>query len=110
MTTTRIPVILEEEAGRRVARLNMHRELEVMLEWVQSHVPDLQGIRVTHGLSHSPVLANLVVIKAHRHWDAQRPPTDLVEWDWAGWKVQAFPPSICGNVIMSCTFQPLPAQ
>jgi hypothetical protein len=107
MSISSIPVVVEEEAARRVAALNMHRELEVMFEWVRNNVPDLQAIRLTHGLSKIPVLANLVVIVAHRHVNPEKPPTDLVEWDYACWKVQHLPHPICANVILSCAFWPL---
>jgi hypothetical protein len=108
--TTLIPVIITEEAGRRVTAAGTQRDLEVMLEWVRNNVQDLQGIHVVPGFGHDELGRNLVVIKAQRKWDDERPPTDLVEWDWAGWKAQTFPPAVCGRFIMSCTFQPLPVQ
>ena len=108
MSTTTIPVSVTEEAGRRVALLGMQRELDAMLEWTQDNVPDLRAIRVTPSVIRGGILANLVVIMAYRTWDDENPPTDLIEWDWAGWKAQTFPPRVCANFIMSCTFQPVP--
>ena len=108
MNTTMIPVVVTEEAGRRVALLGMQGELDAMLEWTRDNVPDIRAICVKPGVSRGELLANLVVIMAHRAWDDEHPPTDLIEWDWAGWKAQTFPPRVCLNFIMSCTFQPVP--
>ena len=106
--TTKVPVIVTEEAATRVATSGTERDLEVMLEWVQDNVPDLRAVHVTPGYSHHALTANLIVILAYRKWAEERPPTDLIEWDWAGWKAQTFPPPVCARFIMSCTFQPLP--
>ena len=81
-----------------------------MLEWTRNNVPDLRAIRVTPGYRNTGFRANLVVITAFRTWDHETPPIDLVECDWAEWKAQTFPPRVCGNVIMSCTFQPVPTS
>ena len=108
MNTTTVPVSVTEEAGRRVAFLGMQRELDVMLDWVRNNVPDLRGIQVIPSSIRRPLKANQVFIMAHRTWDDENPPTDLIEWDWAGWKAQTFPPRVCANFIMSCTFQPVP--
>ena len=104
MTTTTIPLFVTEESGRRVAQLEMQRELDAMIEWTRINVPDLQAIIVMPGYRED----SLVVIKAYRTWEKENPPTDLIEWDWAGWKAETFPPRVCANFIMSCTFQPPP--
>jgi hypothetical protein len=108
MTTATIPVIISDEIRAQVAAAGMERELEVMLDWVRKTAPDLQGIHVGPGSPYSRLTRDLVVITAHRKWDDERPPTDLVEWDWICWKVQNFPPAVCCRLIMSCSFQPLP--
>ena len=104
MDTPTIPLLVTEEGARRVARLGMQRELDTMLDWTRDNVPDLRAIFVTPG----SCMENLVLIKAYRAWDAANPPTDLIEWDWAGWKAQTFSPSVCANFIMSSSFQPVP--
>jgi hypothetical protein len=107
MTISTIPVILEEEASRRVANLNMRRELEVMLDWVRQNVPDLQGIRVANGVSRNPHLANLVFIHAHRSAASSNAETDLIDWDFICWKSQRFPIPICTNVCCCSRYHPL---
>lgn len=104
MDSTTIPVFVTEVSAMRVAQLEMHRELDLMLEWTRNNVPDLRAIRVMPGFDEE----SLVVIKAYRTWDETNPPTDLIEWDWAGWKAETFPPRVCANFIMSSTFQPVP--
>ena len=108
MSATTIPVSITEEAERRVALLGMEQELSLMLDWTRDNVPDIRAICVRPSMIRGGILANLVVIMAHRAWDDEHPPTDLIEWDWAGWKAQTFPPRVCLNFIMSCTFQPVP--
>ena len=110
MNLTTIPVLVTEEAGRRVAVLGMQRELDLMLEWTRNNVPNLRGIQVTPGSIRRPLKAHLVVIKDYRSWDEEHPPTDLIDWDWAGWKAETFPPRVCANFIMSSTFQPVPTS
>ena len=104
MNATTIPVSITEEAARRVALLGMHRELDLMVDWTRNNVPDLRAICVTPG----SCMQTLVIIYAYRTWDDANPPTDLIEWDWAGWKAETFPPRVCANFIMSSTFQPVP--
>ena len=104
MNTTTIPLLVTEEGSRRVALLGMQRELDEMLDWTRDNVPDLRAIFVTPG----SCTESLVLIKAYRAWDEKNLPTDLIEWDWAGWKAQTFPPRVCANFIMSSTFQPVP--
>ena len=108
MNATTIPVFVTEEASRRVSLLGMQRELDAMIEWTRNNVPDLRAICVTPSVSRRPLKATLVVIKAHCDWNTEHPPTVPIEWDWAGWKAETFPPRVCANFIMSSTFQPVP--
>ena len=84
MNASTIPVVITEEAGIRLATVGIHQELDVMLEWVRNKVPDLQAIRVTPGYRKIGSRANLVVIMAYCIWDDENPPTDRIEWGWAG--------------------------
>ena len=110
MSTTALPVIITEEAATQVASFGMEKELVAMIDWVRSFVPDLRGILVRPGNNFSrPDRPSFVVICAHREVPNGKPPTDLVEWDWAGWKAVTFPPAVCARFTMACRFEPLPA-
>lgn len=96
------------EAAVRIARVGMNQELKLMLDRVQANVLDLRALAVRAGCATTGRLANLVVIEACRAWDDANPPRDLVEWDFAGWCAQVFPPTVCRNVILQCRFATTP--
>jgi hypothetical protein len=107
MNLTDVPVIVTEEAATQVASLGMQREMEQMIDWTQKNVPNLRAIRVKPSSAPFPH-GVVLVIKAHCEWSDNLADAVPVEWDWACWKVQVFPPAVCARFIMSCTFQPLP--
>lgn len=108
MIATTIPVTITEEAARRVAFLGMQSELDSMIEWTRGNVHKLHAIVVVPGAIRGGIHANLVVINAHCTFDEETLAAVPVEWDWAGWKAQTFPPRVCSKFIMSCTSQPVP--
>src|SRR5271163_4829327 len=103
-----VPLEVTEEAAAHIAMLGMQQELERMLDWVRQRVTSLQEIRVTlrrhFGWGKLPPS---VVIWASRAQPAEGTPYDLIEWTWAGWKAQTFPPEVCTSFTLFCTYQPL---
>jgi len=103
-----VPLEVTEKAAAHIARLGMQQELEQMLAWVRRHVTSLQEIRVTVRTHFSyGKLPPLVVIWASRAKPAEGTPYDLIEWEWAGWKAQTFPPQVCTSFTLFCAYQPL---
>jgi hypothetical protein len=106
-----VPLVVTEEAVAHLASLGMQRELEQMLDWVRQHVASLQGIRVALRRNCGwGQLPPRLLIWAYQVRPAEDAPIDLVEWDWAGWKAQTFPPQVCTSFTLMCTYQPFPAQ
>jgi hypothetical protein len=103
-----VPVVVPPKAAALVADLGMQAEMEQMFDWVRQNVPRLQAIRVELRRSyHTPKLGPHLIIWAHQY-----PPTvptveSLIEWDWAGWKAQTFPPRVCTRFTMNRAFHPL---
>src|SRR3954447_25023719 len=105
-----IPLIVTEEAALRVADLGASRDLEVMLDWVRTHVPGLEAIRVAPGHAGRPHPGDFTVIWAHRQ-SAQEPGArDLTEWDFSVWKAQTFRPTVGSRFVLACTSQPVPPR
>jgi hypothetical protein len=104
-----VPLEVTEEAAAHIAKLGMQPELEQMLDWVRRHVTALQEIRVamSRRLGYYGKLPPRVYIWAHQAKPAENAPVDLVEWEWAGWKAQTFPPQVCTSFTLFCTYQPL---
>jgi hypothetical protein len=108
MSHATVPVIITKEAAEEVATLGMERELELMVDWTQKNVPYLQAIRVAPRYPESRHWWMYLVIKAHCKWSDELANAIPIEWDWAGWKADTFPPAVSSRFIMSCTFQPMP--
>jgi hypothetical protein len=103
-----VPLEVTEEAAAHVATLGMQQELEQMLDWVRRNVAALQEIRVALRRRFAyGELPPRVFIWASRAEPAEGAPHDLIEWDWAGWKAQTFPPKVCTSFTLFCTYQPL---
>lgn len=105
-----IPTIVTEEAAKWVSGLGMEPEMQRMIEWTRQKVPYLQAIRVIPSYCHYQQFGILLVIQAHCKWCDELANAIPVEWDWAGWKAQMFPPEVGMRFIVSCSFQPLPAE
>jgi len=103
-----VPLKVTEEAAAHVATLGMQQELEQMLDWVSQRVAGLQEIRVAMRRRFAwDAIPPYVVVWASRAKPAEGTPYDLIEWEWAGWKAQTFPPQVCTSFTLMCTYQPL---
>jgi len=103
-----VPLEVTEEAAAHVATLGMQQELEQMLDWVRQHVASLREIRVAMRRRFAGgKIPPYVHIWASRAKPAEGTPYDLIEWEWAGWKAQTFPPQVCTSFTLMCTYQPL---
>ncbi len=106
---TAVPLEVTEKAAAHVARLGMQQELEQMLGWVRQNVAGLQEMRVamSRRLGYYGKSPPYVIIWAQQARPAENAPVDLVEWEWAGWKAQTFPPQVCASFLLCCSYQPL---
>ncbi len=103
-----VPLEVTEEAAAHIAALGLQQELEQMLDWVRRNVVGLREIRVA--MRRRFVWDNIppyVIIWASQEKPAEGTPYDLIEWDWAGWKAQTFPPNVCTSFTSFCAYQPL---
>jgi hypothetical protein len=103
-----VPLEVTQEANAHIAKLGVQQELEQMLDWVRRNVAGLQEIRVAmSGRFPWGKISPFVVIWASRAQPPEGIPYDLIEWEWAGWKAQTFPPHVCSSFTLFCAFQPL---
>jgi len=107
MTPATVPVVIEEEAARRIARLQLQREMEQMIAWVQENVPGLRGIRVV-SLRDRPSRNDKVVIKAYWDDDGTRPHRKFPEFDFIEWKLANFHWLVGQKVSVWCEPGPMP--
>jgi hypothetical protein len=107
MTKADVPVVIEEEAARRIAKLQIQQEVELMLDWVRANVPELRGIRIV-GLDGSPGKPDALLIWAH---DAGIPWTSVPEspdYHFLTWRFNTFPHEVGRQVSMWTTHLPTP--
>ena len=107
MTKADVPVVIEEEAARRIARLEIQREVGLMLDWVRDNVPELRGIRVV-GHTPSPSKPDGLLIWAHEAgppWESvpQSPDDRFITW-----RFNAFPHEVGWQVSMWTTHLAMP--
>jgi hypothetical protein len=101
-----VPVVIEEEAARRIANLQIQKEVEMMLDWVRANVPDLSGIRI---VGHSPsVSKEAVLIWAHDAGTPWKSVPESPDYHFLTWRFNTFPHEVGRQVSMWTTHLPMP--
>ena len=92
ITLPTVPVTVSPEAAARIAELGRQAEVERMLEYVRSHVPELVRIEVVLNERYEEESPPGVAIDAY----SQRPfdPADRTESELCRWMVTTFPPEV----------------
>jgi hypothetical protein len=106
MTKADVPVVIEEEAARRIARLQIHEEMGLMIDWVRDNVPELRGIHIASLRSASS--PDEIVMWAH---DAGTPWASVPEspdYRFITWRFSRFPVEVGWKVSMWTTHLPMP--
>jgi hypothetical protein len=106
MTKADVPVVIEEEAARRIARLQIQKEVEVMMDWVRDNVPELRGIRIA-GLrdASSP---DDIVIWAHDAGTPWKSVPESPDYRFITWRCFCFSLEVGSKVSMWTTHVPMP--
>jgi hypothetical protein len=102
-----VPVVIEEEAARRAARLRIERELRRMIAWALDNVPDLRGIRVAASGT-LPSSAAEVVIRAYAAGPARGSAPESPDHHFLAWRLRAFAPEVGRKVSMWTSHLPMP--
>jgi hypothetical protein len=106
MTKADVPVVIEEEAARRIARLQIQKEVGLMMDWVRDNVPELRGIRIA-GLRNrsSP---DDVVIWAHDAGTPWKSVPESPDYRFITWRCFCFTAEVGRHVSMWTTHLPMP--
>ena len=108
MTTSNVPVVVEEDAARLIARFQIQQEMDRMIAWARDNVPDVLGIRVAASRGRPP-LPDLLVIWAYWEAAGKRERKLFPEFDFIDWKMAHFPFPVCQRVSVWCTPGPVGA-
>ena len=109
MTKATIPVVIEEEAARRIARLQIQKEMELMIGWVRDNVPELRGIRVA-GLRGTPSSPDEIVIWAHEAGPPWKSVPESPDYHFITWRFHTFAHEAGQKVSMWTTSSPMPQR
>ena len=107
MTKANVPVVIEEEAARRIAKLQIQKEVERMMDWVRDNVPELRGIRIA-GLHSTPSCPDDVVIWAHEAGPPWKSVPESPDYHFLTWRFHTFPLEVGRKVSMWTTHVPMP--
>src|ERR1043165_305957 len=109
MSKTIVPVQMAEGVEAWLKQVGMEEELQTMLDWEQTNLSGLQGIRVALSWSEYTHLEGkrCAVIYAHRDLSDGEVLKDMSHVQWGIWKAQTFSPRVCGHFVMTCAFHPL---
>jgi hypothetical protein len=107
MTEATVPVVIEEEAALRIARLQLQKELELAIGWVREYVPELRGIRI---VDHDPRPGEeRILIWAHEAGPPWKSVPESPDYRFITWIFEVFPPEVRGKVSMWTTPVPMPS-
>src|SRR5262245_47770293 len=90
MTEASVPVVIEEEAAECIARLQIQKEVELVIGWVRDNVPDLHGIRIVDH-SDGPSRPDRILIWAHTPGFPWGPVPEWPDYHFITWMFDVFP-------------------
>jgi hypothetical protein len=105
MTEATVPVVIEEEAALRIARLQIQKELELMLDWVRENVPELRGIRIVD--HDAPSGRERILIWAHEAGPPWKSVPESPDYRFITWWFNTLPHEVGGRVSMWTTPVPM---
>lgn len=107
MTNVAVPVVIEEEAAQQIARLQIHKEVDLMLGWVRDNVPELRGIRIVDNAD-GPSRPDRILIWAHTAGYPWKSVPESPDYHFITWIFDVFPPEVRGKASMWTTHLPMP--
>jgi hypothetical protein len=106
MTKATVPVVINEEAARRIASLQIQKEVELMIDWVRDNVPELRGIRIVgHDV---PSGRDRILIWAHEAGPPWKSVPESPDYHFITWRFDTFPHEVGHKVSMWTTHLPMP--
>src|SRR5262245_29368616 len=98
-TSATIPVTVTPEAQARINELGFQAEVDRMIEYARTSLPDVQRIEVTLNKRYDDPSPDGVWIEAQS--DRPYDPQDRTSWDLRYWVGRNFPPQVLEHVGLS---------